>query len=354
MPEAFTDFMNGCGPFWIANSITSTFLGETNRDRQFEISKESEEFQLEMERARNITQDKIEAEKIAFQRYMMDLQRARQRELRARQAINMDKQVELPFFVAQWPLELKPHTIQQEIGQTGRHQFNVIMLHTPLIAGRKGQIVHREGYIIEREQGRNGLYKRLEYAIYKDMALIGDVNFRRDAHKKENCTNADIMNIHFLMGSIPTLVIMPKYQDNQIFLTVAIWDEQAERPLIRPLFAMQHDPVLAQEDENYCNEVIEKLHYTISIITGTIRDQYAMLTWGKQPILHTLLNANGNARMKEFALSNKGIRGFLQQENESTRKALDSKDPELLKVYVETDVNYMLRSLEEQNQMLNA
>ena len=46
MPEAFTNFMNGCAPFWIANSITSTYLGETNRERQFEIAKENEDFQL--------------------------------------------------------------------------------------------------------------------------------------------------------------------------------------------------------------------------------------------------------------------------------------------------------------------
>lgn len=354
MPEAFTNFMNGCAPFWIANSITSTYLGETNRERQFEIAKENEDFQLEMERARQIAQDEIEAEKIAFHRHLMNLQREHCREERIKQAANMEQQIELPFFAAQWPLALPADTIRKEIEQNKQQPLNILMLHTPLIAGRKGQMEHREAYIVKREQGKNGIYKNLEHAICQDMAIIGDVRFRRDAHKKENCTNADIMNIHFLMGSIPTLVIMPKYQDYRIFFNAAMWDEQAERPLIRPLFAMQHDPILAQEDENYCKEVIEKLHYTISIITGAIRDQYAMLTWGKQPSLPTLLNAEGNERMKQFAVSNNGIRNFLLQENESTRKALEMKEPALLQLYAQADINYMLRSLDEQTKMLNA
>lgn len=354
MPEAFTNFMYGCGPFWIANSITSTFLGETNREKQYENVKENEDFQLEMERARNIAQDEMEAEKIAFHRHLLNLQREHCRELRLQQAANMEQQIELPFFAAQWPLALPADTILKELEQNKQQPLNVIMLHTPLIAGRKGQMEYREAYIIQRERGKNGLYKKLEHIIFQDMSLIGDVRFRRDAHKKENCTNADIMNIHFLMGNIPTLVIMPKYQDNHIFFNAAMWDEQAERPLIRPLFAMQHNPIHAQEDENFCNEVIEKLHYIISIIIGEVRDQYAMLTWGKQPTLSELLNAKGNERMKQFALSNDGIRTFLLQENESTRKALEAKGSALLQLYDESDVNYMLCSLDKQNKMLNA
>ena len=354
MPEAFTNFMNGCAPFWIANSVTSTYLGETNRDRQFEIAKESEDFQKEMERARNITQDQIEAEKIAFQRYMMNMQREYCREERIKQAANLEQQIELPFFIDKWPLELAPDTILKENIRKGKHSLNVILLHTPLIAGKKGQMELREAYIRNREQGENGLYETLEYAIEHDMPFIGDVKFRKDAHKQEKSKSADIMNIHFLMGNIPTLVIILKYQDNRLFFNAAMWDEQAARPLIRPLFAMQHDPILAQEDENYCNEVIEKLHYTISIIIGAIRDQYAMITWGKQPTLSALLNGECNKRMKNFALNNSGMRNFLLQENEGIRKVLDAKEPALLQIYDQADINYMLRSLEEQAKMLNA
>ncbi len=352
MLELFTELMNGCGPFWIANSVTATVLGVGNRNRQLQNAEENKEFQWELQRARDISQNDIEAQKIAHQRMMMSLYRRWQREERAQQVINMDAKIQLPFYTNNWPLALDPSVILGLIRQkTPQQSMNVIMLRTPLLAGAKGQMNNRENYVVQQEKDR--IYKVLEHNIATGMGQIGDVTFRKDAgSKKENYTNADIMNIHFLMGSIPTLVIMPKYQDNQIFLSAAMWDEQATRPLIQPLFAMYHDPILARDDENYRNEVIEKLHFTISIITATIRDQYAMLTWGKQPTLSVLLD--GNERMKQYALENKGIRNFLLQENESTRKALEANAPKLLEVYAQADVDYMLRSLQEQNKMLNA
>lgn len=350
MSELSMNMMNGCGPFWIANSMTSAYLGKINRDKQFEISKESEEFQLEMEHARNRVQDKIEAEKIAFQRCMMKLQREYCREERNMQAANLERSVEVSFFAAQWPLALPVHTILEELKNEQR-SLNVILLHTPLIAGVKGQIVGRENYIVKRELE---LYDGLEQSVYKDFELNTDVYVRRGAHTKEKCSSADIMNIHFLMGNIPTLVIMLKHQDNRIYFTVAMWDEQAERPLIRPLFAIPHDSILARENEKYCSKMVEKLHYTISIITGAIRDQYAMLTWGNLPILPNLLQKEGNENMKRYALENKGIYNFLQQENNSTREALSGQNPDLLQVYAQADVNNMLCLLDKQNEVFHS
>lgn len=345
-------FTNGCGPFWIANSITSTFMGERNRNLQMQAAEENENFQRRLQEQQNLSQEEMERERIAFRRHLMDLTRQWQREERAQAALSLDINAELPHFVAQWPLALLPDTILTQIRQNTAQPLNVILLHTPLIAGAKDQMVHRETYILQREKK---VYERLEYEIGNNMPLIGDVCFRQEAHQRENSTSADIMNIHFLMGSIPTLVLIPKYQDERISLSIAMWDEQASRPYIRPLFAMPHNPVLARENEGYLKEVMEKLNYSISVITGAIRDQYALLTWGKQPTLNALLDAPGNDRMKSFAMQNRAIRGFVQQEIANTLQALETEHtPALLQVYEPADIENMKAQLSEQQKLYNA
>ena len=358
MPDGFIDFVNGCGPFWIANSITSTFLGKTNNDLHHQISEENEQFQLKMERMRYESQEKIEAERIVFRRHLMDITREYQRKERAQAAKNMEERGELNFF--QWPLDLPAGTILKQT-QTKKEQYrlNVILLHNPIIASEKGMIKHRENYITNIEQD---IYKLMEFSISQDAQQIVDVHFRQDACNKKAKNNpdyimtaADIMNIHFIMGSIPTLVIIPKYQENMLYLSAAMWDELAARPLIRPLFALQHDSVLAYKDEKYRKEVIERLHYTVSIITGVVRDQYAVLTWGKQPTLHNLLNAPQNGRMKQFALRSPAIKGYISQEYQSTLKALETDNKtSLLQAYGQTDIDRMKAMIAEQEEFLNA
>ena len=56
----------GYGMFWVANSISSTLLGWNNRRLQDKAHERNQEFQLEMERTRHITDDECMQENIAF------------------------------------------------------------------------------------------------------------------------------------------------------------------------------------------------------------------------------------------------------------------------------------------------
>ena len=64
-----------CGLFWVANSVVSTIMGTTNRSLHEEAAQRNLDFQRELEDARNIAQDEVEAEKIAFKRRVMKLSR---------------------------------------------------------------------------------------------------------------------------------------------------------------------------------------------------------------------------------------------------------------------------------------
>ena len=339
-----------CGAFWIANTITATFLGQKNCELQKKIAAENQDFQLRIEELKNASQEELEQEKITFRRHLMELIRQFSREERNSSLSKMEQSIQLGAYVQSFPLDLLPATILEEISNNAKsNQLEVILLHTPLLAGAKGQMKSREAYILQQE---NKLYETLEFNIKERVSsCIGNINFRKDACKKFRTSNADIMNVHYLMGSTPTLIVRPKYQDGKILFTIAMWDEQATRPLIRPLFSISYNPILAQKTEEYQKKVIEKLYFIISIIVGVARDQYAIITWGKAPTLYTMLSDNKD--MENFVMKNPTIKNFILQENYSTVVALDeTRNPNILRVYERAELKKMQKMLYEQMKYL--
>ena len=210
----------GYGMFWVANSISSTLLGWNNRRLQDKAHERNQEFQLEMERARCITDDERMQEDIAFKRRLVALAREQRQEV-SRQSFNAQMQaIELKYYLQYcWPLDpLLPQTILHEIRNVAKNaapRLNVILMHTPLLPLR--------AYGTDANAADAQIYKELEYTIKKnDIPLIGNVDFCKDACLKPDLSggNASIMNIHFLMSQMPTLVISPQYRDGKCISAV--------------------------------------------------------------------------------------------------------------------------------------
>ena len=331
----------GYGMFWVANSVSSTLMGWNNRKLQEQAHERSEEFQLEMERAKNLTEDKKIQEEIAFKRRMMAISRQYRQEEAAVAFNTQMKVVELQNYLQHcWPLDSQlPYIILQEIesgNNAAKSRLNVVLMRTPLLPQKK-------------YGGANDLdmpiYNNMEYSIMQeDVPLIGDLKYRKDACVKEyaNSGNSSIMNIHFLMSQLPTLVVMPQYSDGKMRFKGAAWEPQAARPYIRSLFDIDFSPQNALESNDYRNEVIEKFHISVSIIIGAVRDSYMLLTQGAKPTLSMLLNDANHQSMKEIANNERGIKGFIQQESKNILAALDEKNtPRLLEVFNKEDVKNM-------------
>lgn len=336
----------GYGMFWVANSISSTLLGKRNRDVQKRAHDQNLEFQREMERARFITDDERIQKEIAFKRRLVALSREyRLKESRA-SFNNQMKAVELKHFLQYcWPLDPQlPYILLKEIENadaTNSNRLNVILLHGPLLPLR--------AYGSDANELDAQIYSELEYSIKKnDIPLIGDVFFRKDACLRPDLTggNASIMNIHFLMSQIPTLVISPRYSEGRMYFTGAVWEPQASRPLIRPLIDFEYNRVKTLNDDNYRLQVIDLLHAAVSITIGSVRDSYMLLTQGKAPTLSTLLNDKGHKKMKELVASETSLKSFLAQEIKNNIAALDDKKmPQLLEIYNKEDIQSMRRLL---------
>lgn len=329
----------GYGMFWVANSISSTLLGWNNRRLQAQAHEKNQEFQLEMERARHITDDERMQEEIAFKRRLVALARE-QRQEAARKSFNAQMQaIELKHYLQYcWPLDpLLPQTILQEIrsgADAANPHLNVILMHAPLLPLR--------AYGLEANALDAGIYNDLEYAIKRnDVPLIGNVDYRKDACHKPDLTggNASIMNIHFLMSQMPTLVIAPQYRNGKMYLSGAVWEPQASRPLIRPLLNFDFNPEEAEKSIEYRQQMIDFLHASTSVIIGAVRDSYMVLTQGGTPTLPYLLNDENHAEMKRLVTGNASLKAFIKKENDNILAALDEeKMPRLLEVFDKKDI----------------
>lgn len=331
--------LQGYGMFWIANSISSTLLGWKNRHVQDKAHERSEAFQLELERARNLTDDQKRQEEIAFRRRMLEVARQYKQEESAVTFISKMKVDELQAYFKQcWPLDPQlPYVLLEKTKKEkafAHPYLNVILMRTPLLPPKK--------YGGANEQDKE-LYEGLEYAIaQKDIPLIGNVHYWKDACCRSDLQggNACIMNIHFLMSQLPTLVIVPHYIDGHIHFKGAVWEPQAARPLIWPLFNMDFSPEKALVDEVYRKGAMETFHTALTVITGSVRDSYLLLTQGKKPTLPYLLNDSAHETMKAIATSHEGIQRFIKQENQNILASLNEEmTPHLLEVYSPEEIN---------------
>jgi hypothetical protein len=325
--------------FWVANSISSTILGWNNRRLQEKAHERKDEFQMELERARSITEDKRMQEEIAFKRRLVTLARE-QRQEAAREAFSTQMQaIELKYYLQYcWPLDpLLPQTILHELRDDAdslNPRLNVILMRTPLLP--------LKAYGSSVNDLDVDIYRELEYSIKQnDIPLIEHINFRNDACLKPDMTggNASIMNIHFLMSQMPTLIITPQYCNGKLQLNGAVWEPQSPRPLIRPLLNFGFNPIEAEKSIEYRRKMIDFLHASISVIIGTTRDSYMILTQGKSPTLMHLLNDKGHTEMKRIVMDSSDLKNYVNQENMNILEALDEeKMPRLLEVFDRNDI----------------
>ena len=130
-----------------------------------------------------------------------------------------------------------------------------------------------------------------------------------------------------------------QYRNGMMYLSGAVWEPQAARPLIRPLISFEFKPSDAERNENYRQKVIDLYHASISIIISSVRDSYMLLTQGKPPTLHSLLNDRGHEKMRQLVMNEECLKEFVRRENKNILEALDEKNmPRLLEVFNREDI----------------
>lgn len=329
----------GYGAFWIANSITSLGLGRRNRKLQQAASERNMEFQLEMERAKNITEDKRLQEEITFKRRMVALARKYKQEESTTAFKTQLQAIELGYFLNYcWPLNSTlPNTIIN-YNTSNYDKLNIILTHPNFLLPQRMGEPNRED---------SNIYLKIEDTIKRfDASSIGNIDFWVGAANKFVKGNSDIMNIHFIMSQLPTLVVYPIFNNGKMKFNAAVWEAQAARPLMRPLFEVAFNPYNATHDNEYRTKMETMFRSAVAVIIGAVRDSYMLLTQGKAPTLNEWLNDGKHDDVKQVVWDNKEIKQFINQEYSNMIAALDdSKNPKLLDIFDKDDLTAMKQQI---------
>lgn len=311
-----SDNHNGCfSPYMLISSTLQTIFGFDRRNEQKTQMELAEQHQLELRKAKEEFQDELEVQKMADMRAKMALARKYRCEERYEQTVLQHKTDELrEFFTKYLPIKKKCIPILLDEAERYRAKgydsscpLNVVLLHT-----RQSELNYDE------------ICDKLDAVA----PVLGNIVFQRWCDKDVS-HNAAILNLHAIMGNIPTLVISPYYQGGAIHISASMWEAQSEEnPMIRPLFSISFPKDFFASEQKFTSvgrkAIQERMVLVSTIISGCARDSYMLITQGLTPTLPLYLRENPNV-VKELLLpENKEICEFMFNEYAAARSLLSS------------------------------
>ncbi len=330
-----------CMPYFIANIASMMVISEYNRTKQRSAVETDETFQMELETAKNITEDKLRQKDIAFKRHLVDIElKRRQEEVQKSYSNQMDIN-ELQRFIKQyWPIDDSyPITIIDMVNKeidVINAPLNVILLR-PMFLPRDSMGRRTDGKVFEQ----------IENMIKDaDTEVIGDIDFWNGASIRGNilCSNTDIMNLYFLMSPLPTLVIYPYYCRNKMHFNYAVWNALSAQPFMRYTFSYEFSQVKAQQDKDYQKEAVDKFRTSVAVIIGTVRDAY-MLCKCKPQTLSTWLHDKKHKDLKTIIHGQPEIRDYIIKEWNETLKYLDTLKTQKDNAFATEEIDYMIENI---------
>lgn len=309
---------DGCfSPYLLISSTLQTIFGFDRRSEQEIQADLAEQHQIELRRMKDDFQDQLEKQKIADMRAKMMLARKYRCEEKFEQTVLQHKTEELrKFFMDYLPIKRKcVATLIEEaekyksLGYDSRCSLNVILLHTR-----------------QKEIDYNEICDSLDKAALS----LGNIVYRRWCDK-DVAHNSGILNLHAVMGNIPTVVISPYYQAGTIHFNVSMWEAQSETtPMIRPLFSIKYPQEYIGVGKNFSEQGKKDVQESISlislIVSGCARDSYMLMTQGLDPTFPLYLKNNPDIVNKLIKSENREVCEFLLNEYHSAKSLLGGRE----------------------------
>ncbi len=329
--EKESAFCDGCGIFWIVNSITSTFIGSQNRKRQIEAGELDIQIQKELRELSFVKDEEIRKESLARERARLILNRKYRLIEQSKVFENQLKQVEIEKFIATLPIAKETiHLLIEQVksfkGKEYEMPLNILLLHC--LQSPYGPIDYRK------------VESKID-DLCKDISVNQDIKFLKGYCSANIEGNAQIMNLHTFMSQIPTVVVSPIFieDEKKIQFNVGLWEPQGVRPLIKPVLQIDCDPALLKNDTNekeYQKALQERVEVASQCIVGCMKDSYMLLTRCTQPVFPSLLATERYKGLSEKLRNNEcqEITGFLKREYDAVGKFIKEKaDDQMFETY---------------------
>lgn len=308
----------GCfSPYMLISSTLQAVFGFDKRSEQKKQADIAEQHQLELIKAREEFQEEIEAQRMADMRAKMAVARKYRCEERFEQTVLQHRTDELrEFFMKYLPIKKKCISViideaekYRALGYNASCPLNVVLLHTR-----------------QNELNYNEICDKMD-----DVAReLGNVVYQRWCDK-DVAHNSGILNLHAIMGNIPTVVISPYYQGGAIHYNASMWEAQSEtKPMIRPLFSLSCSSAYLGIGQKFTIEgrkaIQEQIALVSTIVSGCARDSYMLITQGLSPTLPNYLKNNPDVVKMLGKTENKELIAFMLNEYKAAKTLLSGRD----------------------------
>lgn len=257
---------SGCSPFFFTSAIQSSVFGEAARSQQSKLVESNLEFREHLQELRDeYSREKLDSQ-LLFRRESYEL--GRQHLIQQTIAMNNTRQKQadfIDFLNHYWPLEQSVYSVLKEREKFMAHKsvvpLTVYVAKTELTSSVRNAAEH-EHFCEELISSMQPLGVTVEKCAWKNAC---------------QSRLSEAMNINFIMGGIPTLLVFPYLQDDTIGIETASWS------FARGLQGMNHNKSLQIK----CTDKNKLSQITMSAVKATIgmtRDAY-MLAEYHAPIL---------------------------------------------------------------------
>lgn len=250
---------SGCSPFFFTSAIQSTLFGEMGRHAQSEMMDSNLEFRQHLQDIRTEYSRERLDEQLLFRRESYELGRQYLIQQTIVQNESRKKQIEFKDFIYNyWPLERTPFSVLEE--RKDYLERKTIVPMTVLVA--KTEVTNNT-----RDTSKYGAFCE---DLISELRLLPNVTIEKAPWGK-HCQSriAEAMNINYIMGGIPTLIIFPYQIGDILGIETASWS------FGRGLQSMNHSKLLQIEHVNkdYLPEIAMS---AVKATIGMTRDAYML------------------------------------------------------------------------------
>lgn len=273
--EKNTSIFDGCSSFFMTSSALSCFNGWKNRKNLIENAKADLEFQNELQRQKEVYEDKKEAEEWAFKFWLKRKLREFAQIENSRRLENDLQKAEFIMFFKDWPLQIAIEAINDK-----RKKDNSGFMPISVVIGK-----HAKG---EAKDPLSLLYASLVDDIKPIYGNLGikESNIYRFKEKINVLGGAALAYIYSMMSTFPTVVILPSIDERHGKFTVSIgvWNQDSLFPLQKEVLSLDYDSYRISVDKEYLNNKMMEIKMSYIAVASVMNDSYSLVESGKSPV----------------------------------------------------------------------
>lgn len=251
---------SGCSPFFFTSAIQSTLFGELGRHNQEEMMLSNLEFREHLQDIRNqYSKERLE-DQLLFRRESYELGRQYLIEQTLAQYESRKKMADFADFIDNyWPLASTPFAVLEN-----RKDY----LERKSIIPLNVLIAKTEATSSLRDTSLYGTF--CENLISELQNKLPGITIEKSPWCKSSQSRiSEAMNINYIMGGIPTLIIFPYQDGNTLGIETASWS------FGRGLQSMNHTKLLQIENVD-SNDSTELALSAVKATIGMTRDAYML------------------------------------------------------------------------------